>query len=335
MLQFGMRLGQRPRTVITTTPRPIKILKELVKIDDGSVAITRGTTYDNRENLAPGFFSQIVKRYEGTRLGRQELQAEILEDVQGALWSRDLIEAGRIRKEDAPEMARIVVAVDPAISVSEISDETGIVVAGLGRDGEGYVLADLSGKFSPVEWASKAVAAFHKWKADRIVAESNQGGAMVEATIRTVEPNAPITLVHASRGKVARAEPVSALYEQCRIHHVGMFAELEDQLCSFEPGAAKSPDRLDALVWAISALMLNNDNVYNNAIEFFRREIVLQGMSLPADDAAPEMVRIRAPEGVNQLCLMSGRSLSVPPDRIVEVAAEDAAPLLVVGFTRI
>ena len=250
MLQMGLRLGQHPRQLITTTPRPIKLLRGMIRRDGQDVIVTSGTTYDNRANLAPAFFSQIVRQYEGTRLGRQELNAEILEDVEGALWSRELIENARIRKDEAPEMARIVVAIDPAVSVSENSDETGIIVAGRGVDGEGYVLEDISGKYSPTEWASKAVAAYHKWKADRIVAEANQGGAMVENTIRVVDPNAAITLVHASRGKVARAEPVSALYEQKRVHHVGGFPELEDQLCSFEPGSSKSPDRLDGLVWA-------------------------------------------------------------------------------------
>lgn len=254
MLQFGMRLGTRPRQLITTTPKPLKILKELLKRDD--VRVTRGSTYDNRDNLAPAFFSQIVRQYEGTRLGRQELNAELLEDVEGALWSRDVIDAARIGQGRAPDLRRIVVAIDPAVSVSESSDETGIIVAAIGLNGDGYVLEDLSGKYSPTEWASVAVRAYHRWRADRIVAESNQGGAMVESTIRVVDSGAAITLVHASRGKITRAEPISALYEQGRIHHVGAFDALEDQLCSFAPGVAGSPDRLDALVWALTELMM-------------------------------------------------------------------------------
>jgi phage terminase large subunit-like protein len=256
MLQFGLRLGARPRQAITTTPKPIKILKELVKNEDGSAVITRGSTYQNRANLAPSFFSQIVKRYEGTRLGRQELNAEILEDIPGALWSRDLIEDGRRAKGSYDNFKRIVVAIDPAISNHEDSDETGIIVAGLGYDDEGYILEDLSGKYTPTEWASKAVVAYHRWRADRIVAESNQGGAMVENIVRVVDPRVSLKLVHASRGKIVRAEPVSALYEQGRVHHLGMFAELENQLCCFAPGSTDSPDRLDALVYALTELMV-------------------------------------------------------------------------------
>ena len=173
MLQFGLRVGKRPRQVITTTPKPLKLLKELLKRED--VAITRGRTMDNAENLAPSFLSQIVKRYEGTRLGRQELSAELLEDVQGALWTRDLIEQTRRSKDDLPPMKRIVVGVDPAISVGESSAETGIVVCGLGTDEHAYVLEDASGKFSPIEWARRAVGLYQRWNADRVVAEANQG----------------------------------------------------------------------------------------------------------------------------------------------------------------
>ena len=218
--------------------------------------VTRGSTFDNRANLAPSFFSQIVKRYEGTRLGRQELNAELLDDVQGALWSRDLIEAARVPADTPIDLQRIVVAIDPAISVGEESDETGIIVAGLGWDDRGYVLEDLSGKYSPTEWATKAIAAYRRWRADRIVAEVNQGGEMVTNTLRVVDPNAPVRTVHAKRGKLIRAEPVSALYEQRRVHHVGSFDELEDQLCTFAPGVTDSPDRLDAFVYALSDLMV-------------------------------------------------------------------------------
>lgn len=254
MLQFGMRLGKHPRQLITTTPRPIKLLKELVKRDD--TVVVRGSTYDNRENLAPTFFSQIVTRYEGTRLGRQELNAELLEDTEGALWSYSLIEKARLPADHRPELRRIVVAIDPAVSVSETSDETGIVVAGVGVDGKGYVLEDCSGKYSPTEWARRAIDAYNRHHADRVVAEANQGGAMVENTLRVLDKNLPIKLVHASKGKVTRAEPISALYEQGRVHHVGAFDQLEDQLCSFTPGSSGSPDRLDALVWALTALIL-------------------------------------------------------------------------------
>lgn len=256
MAMMGLRLGRRPRALVTTTPRPIKLLRDLIKRDGKDVVVTRSTTYANRDNLAPTFFSQIITRYEGTRLGRQELNAELLEDIEGALWSLDMIEAARKPKDFTPDLRRIVVAIDPAVSVSETSDATGIVVAGVGHDGRGYVLEDLSGKFSPTEWATRAVAAFNRHRADRIVAEANQGGAMVETTIRAVDKNVPVKLVHASRGKVTRAEPVSALYEQGRVHHIGCFPELEDEMTSFEPGSTNSPDRMDALVWALTELML-------------------------------------------------------------------------------
>jgi phage terminase large subunit-like protein len=254
MLQFGMRLGKKPRICVTSTPRPIALLKELIMRPD--VHVIKGRTADNSANLPPAFLAEIVKRYEGTRLGRQELDGDILDDVPGALWSRDMIEAARIAKGTGPAMRRIVVAIDPAISVSETSDATGLVVVGLGDDNHGYVIEDLSGKYSPTAWATKAIAAYKRHEADRIVAEANQGGAMVETTLRAVDRSVPVRLVHASRGKITRAEPVSALYEQNRVHHVGAYPELEDELCSFEPGSADSPDRLDALVWGVTDLML-------------------------------------------------------------------------------
>jgi predicted phage terminase large subunit-like protein len=254
MLQFGLRLGKKPRQLVTTTPKPVKLLRDLIK--DPNTVVTRGSTYDNRANLAESFFTQIVKKYEGTRLGRQELNAELLEDFEGALWSRDLIEATRYKSALPPVMRRIVVAIDPAVSVSEDSDATGIIVAGLGVDDKGYVLEDASGKYMPVEWARRAVALYHKYGADRIVAEANQGGAMVETTIRMVDPNASYKAVHASRGKITRAEPIAALSEQRRILFAGSFPELEDELCSFVAGSSDSPDRLDAMVWAFTELMV-------------------------------------------------------------------------------
>jgi phage terminase large subunit-like protein len=256
MAMFGLRLGKRPRAIVTTTPKPVPLLKALLKREGQDVVVSRGSTFDNRANLAPSFFSQIVKRYEGTRLGRQELNAELLDDVQGALWTRDLIEAARVPADTPIDFKRIVVAIDPAISVGEDSDETGIIVGGLGWDDHAYVLEDLSGKYSPTEWAVRAIGAYRRHLADRIVAEVNQGGEMVANTLRVVDPNAPVRTVHAKRGKLIRAEPVSALYEQRRVHHVGVFDELEDQLCTFAPGVADSPDRLDALVYAISDLMV-------------------------------------------------------------------------------
>src|SRR5262252_4183235 len=252
MLMFGMRLGADPRTVVTTTPRPAKLIRGLVR--DPICEVTRGTSYENRGNLAPAFFDQIIRKYQGTRLGRQELDAELLEDTPGALWSHGIIDAAR--QAAAPHLVRIVVAIDPAATSGEEADETGIVVAGKDHQGHGYVLADASGRHQPVEWAKIAVAAYRSHHADRIVAERNNGGAMVEATIRMVDSNVPVTTVWASRGKAARAEPVSALYEQGRVHHIGTFPKLEDQMCAFTTDfdrarAGYSPDRLDALVWGL------------------------------------------------------------------------------------
>ena len=262
MLQFGLRLGGNPRCLVATTPRPTKLIRELLAREGHDVVITRGSTYENRANLAPGFFAQVIRKYEGTRLGRQELNAEILDDVPGALWSRALIEETRWPvHRNIPDLVRIVVAIDPAASTGEDADETGIVVAGKDANGHGYVLADQSGRYPPTEWARTAIALYRQHKADRIVAEVNNAGDMVEATIRMVDPNVSYTKVRASRGKVIRAEPVAALYEQGRIHHVGAFPTLEDQQCAFttdfdRKAAGFSPDRVDALVWAMSDLLV-------------------------------------------------------------------------------
>jgi len=263
MLRFGLRIGDDPRVVVTTTPRPTKLVRELLA--DPTTAITRGSSYDNRANLAPAFFAQIIRKYEGTRLGRQEILAELLEDTPGALWNYEMLEAGRV--EYAPDLQRIVVAIDPAVTSGEDADETGIVVAGKASDGHGYVVADHSGRYAPIEWARTAINAYRTHSADRIVAEVNNGGEMVEATIRMVDPDVPFTAVRASRGKVVRAEPVAALYEQGRVHHVGRLPQpehglsLEDQMCAFTTDfdpkmAGYSPDRVDALVWALSELMV-------------------------------------------------------------------------------
>jgi phage terminase large subunit-like protein len=250
MAMFGLRLGDNPQAVATTTPRPIALVRDLIARDGRDVVVTRGSSYENRENLAPAFFADIIRKYEGTRLGRQELNAEILDDVPGALWTRD-----RIRLAGAlPDMRRVVVGVDPAGTSDEGADETGIVVAGVGVDGHGYVLDDVSARLSPDGWARRAVAAYDRWEADRIVAETNYGGDMVLATIRTVRPRVSLRKVHASRGKAIRAEPIVALYEQGRVFHAGVFPTLEDQLCSWTPDAGPSPDRLDALVWAMTEL---------------------------------------------------------------------------------
>jgi phage terminase large subunit-like protein len=229
-------------------------------INDPTCLVTRGRTYDNADNLAAPFLKQVEERYGGTRLGRQELEGEVLDDMPGALWNRDMIDGSR--KPSAPDFERIIVAVDPAATSGEEADETGIVAVGLATDADGnrrgYVLADVSLRGTPDEWAGAAVALYHRLDADRIVAEKNNGGEMVEAVIRAKDRNVPITLVTATRGKVVRAEPIAALYEQGRIHHVGRFDKLEDQMCLFTrdvdrtPG--NSPDRVDALVWGLTSI---------------------------------------------------------------------------------
>lgn len=252
MLMLGLRIGTNPRIIATTTPRPTKLIKSLAERND--VALTVGSTYENRANLAGSFMTEVLQRYEGTRLGRQELHAEILNTTEGALWTNDTLEAGRTTS--APDLKRIVVAVDPATGAGPEAAETGIVVCALGEDGDAYILDDKSVRGSPNDWGKAVVTACNVWEADRIIAEANQGGEMVRHTIQTVDPNAPIKMVHASRGKRTRAEPVAALYEQQRVHHVGFFDALEQQMCEWVPDVSPSPDRLDAMVWGITELIL-------------------------------------------------------------------------------
>ncbi len=253
-LNFSLRLGKSPKVVITTTPRPLKLLKTLLEREGQDVVLTRGSSFENKENLSPTFLKMMETTYAGTRLGAQELYGEILESVEGALWCYDQMEEARI--QSAPELARIVVAVDPAVTAGEESDETGLVVAGLSEDGKYYVLEDGSGRYPPLKWAKLAVELYKKHKADRIIAEVNQGGDLVQTMIRSLGVDISFQSVRATRGKFTRAEPVAALYEQGLVHHVGRagFPELEEQLCSYVPGKSISPDRLDALVWAITAL---------------------------------------------------------------------------------
>ena len=236
----------------TTTPRAIPWVKNLK--DKPTTIITTGSSYENRQNLSPRWFKDVIQPYEGTRLGRQEIHAELIEDVVGALWTREVIE--KFRLNDSPvEFTRIVIAVDPSVTGNETSDECGIVAAGLGTDGHAYVLSDDSLRASPDIWASRAVKAYHTRHADCIVAETNNGGEMVGLTIRTVDDMVSYKSITASRGKQVRAEPVAALYEQGRVHHVGSFPLMEDEMCLWIPGE-KSPNRMDALVWAITELML-------------------------------------------------------------------------------
>nr|WP_238858384.1 terminase family protein [Faunimonas pinastri] len=259
MLQFGLRLGDRPRQVVTSTPRPIPLLKRL--IEDPATVISRAGTDANREHLAAAFLTAVTERYGGTRLGRQELAGEIINDRPDALWQRDRLEALRVKS--APDLVRVVVGVDPPATSGERADACGIVAVGIAADGTGYVLADASMQgLSPAGWARRAVDLCHRLDADRIVAEVNQGGDMVEALIRQADESVSVTKVRATRGKWLRAEPVAALYEQGRMRHVGAFPALEDEMCDFSLGglsSGRSPDRLDALVWATTSLMLGRE----------------------------------------------------------------------------
>jgi phage terminase large subunit-like protein len=259
-LQMCLREGERPRALVTTTPRNRPELRALLEMPD--LAVTHARSRDNWANLSKSYFTRVVARYAGTALGRQELDGEVLDDLDGALWTRGLIEKARVRQ--APELTRIVIAVDPPVSIGPKADECGIIAAGLGADGIVYVLADVSvqGR-APKAWATRALAQYEVLKADCIVAETNQGGQLVREVFAGLDAGAPIREVHASRGKTARAEPVAVLYEQARVKHVGAFPELEDQLCSLgaKEAGPGSPDRADALVWAVTELALRKGPV--------------------------------------------------------------------------
>lgn len=264
-LMMGMRLGRAPRMLATTTPRPVPLVRRLAAQEGAGVVVTRGRTAENAAHLAEGFVEAMERDYGGTRLGRQELDGELIGEIEGALWTRDLIERCRVRHVpggagDGALLARVVIGVDPPASAH--GDACGIVVVGLGRDRRAYVIADasVSGQ-RPEGWARAVAAAALVHGADRVVAEANNGGAMVESVLRAAEAKLPVRLVHASRGKAARAEPVAALYEAGRVAHRGAFPALEDELCGLVAGGGyegpgRSPDRADALVWALSELML-------------------------------------------------------------------------------
>ena len=275
----ALRIGH-PQTIITTTPRPTKLLREFMSRTDGSVVVTRGSTFDNAANLSQAALEELKSRYEGTRLGRQELYGELLLDTPGALWRLSDIDETRV--DEAPELVRIVVAIDPAVTSGEESDETGIVVVGKGADGRGYVLADRSCRDTPSGWAHRAVQAFHDFNADRIVAEKNQGGDMVEATIRSVLSTAPYKGVTAKQGKRLRAEPIAALYEQGRISHVGAFDLLEDQMTTWLPDSGLSPDRLDALVHGLTELGLAAGSSADRFFQEIAPPCVICGMPVAA-----------------------------------------------------
>lgn len=246
-LMMSLRLGTHPRCIITTTPRPLPLLKELDK--EETTVTTRGTTFENAQNLAPSFLTYVQKRYGKGALGRQELYAEWIEN-DGTLWKRENF----IYKEPSEDLMRILVAVDPAVTGS--GDETGIVIVGKASCGAAFVLEDASGLFHPHDWAQRVIQKYHQYRADGIVAEVNQGGDLVGHMIRSFDPAVPFTAVHATRGKARRAEPISALYAQGHVFHKEPFPELEDQMCNFVPDAplSHSPDRMDALVWGLTEL---------------------------------------------------------------------------------
>jgi phage terminase large subunit-like protein len=253
-LMMGLRLGE-PQVVVTTTPRPTKIIKDLINLE--MTHITKGSTFENEDNLADVFLTTILNKYQGTRLGRQELNAEILGDNPEALWARATLDKNRIIK--LPEnIKRIVVAIDPSTTNKETSDEAGIIVAGLTYENTGVILEDISIKASPKVWAEIAISAYYKWNADRIVGEANNGGDMIETILRSIDNNVSYKKVWAAKSKQTRAEPVASLYEQDKVKHVGYFEQLEDEYCEWVPGE-KSPNRLDAAVWALTELMIQKN----------------------------------------------------------------------------
>jgi len=331
---FGLRLGTRPRWLVTTTPRPIKLLKGLLAREGQDVVVTRGSTFENSANLAPPFLAAIRARYENTRLGKQELFAEMLSDTPGALWSSDMVErANDVGK--LPDMRRVVVAIDPSGTrgASDGGDSIGIIVGGLGVDGLGYILADRTCKLSPDGWGRRAVDAYHEFKADRLIAERNFGGAMCEHVIRSIDPNVPYREVTASRGKVARAEPAAALYEQGKIKHAHRMPELEDQMLAMTGSGFVgdgSPDRLDAAVWCLHELMGAPEP---GIIGYARLEAALATAPRANPlDVSTFAVTLRAPAGISDVHLMSGRAVAVPPDRLVKMTVDDSKPLLGIGW---
>lgn len=352
-LMFGLRLGDHPRVIVTTTPRPIRLLKDIILRSD--TAITKGNTRENLINLAPPFVKAVIEKYEGTRIGRQELNAEILDDVPGALWSRTMIDSCRIRPVDAqtpvilPSFKRLVVAVDPAKEIGEAAAETGIVVCGIDHQGHGYVLEDLSFPGSPEEWGRAAVSAVDEWDADMLVYEANQGGEMVAAVLRSAARSlkedgrrtadfVPLKAVHATRGKMVRAEPVSQLYEQSKVHHVGYFGELEDQLCEYTPDGSMgySPDRMDALVWALTELMVGVIS-HEGLMDYYRQESQAITNRLTGNVRAlpSSVVPLQAPLGINTAFGRDGTRYQIGQDGYFRVKEDDVKPLTEAGFIRI
>jgi len=355
MCMFGLRLGANPQCLITTTPRPIKCLKDLLAREGQDVVVTRSSTFANAKNLAKPFLDSILRKYAGTRLGAQELEATILDDTPGALWSWEVLDAYRV-KEPPATLRRVVVAIDPAVTSGEDADETGIVVCGVGEDGHGYVLDDRSGRYAPEEWAKEAVAAYRRHRADSVVAEANQGGELVSQNLKAIEANLPVKLVHASRGKVTRADPISTLYARGRVHHVGVFADLESQMTSFTPDFVRSrgnsPDRVDALVWGLTECALDGGDPYfltwiaREAAKLNAVAVEAASRGRAAFDAAvfdntvpgrvdPKMpvVKMRAPPTwCGTVFLRNGAKGLIDPDGILAAHDEDVAALRSIGF---
>lgn len=263
-IRLCLRLGESPKCIITTTPKPCDLIRKLV--DDPHVHVTRGSTFDNAENLSPQYIEYMKKTYEHTRLGAQELHAEILLEHEGALWNRDSINYARPPDQ---QWRRIIIAIDPATTCHDKSDETGIVVLGLHHDGLVYVLEDLSGKYSPHQWGERVVKAYTAWKADRVVAEINKGGDLVERILKSIYASISFKPVRATRGKYTRAEPVASLYSQNKVKHVCHFEHLEKQMCTYIPTQSKSPDRLDALVWGMTDLLLTQEASFEPKVWMF------------------------------------------------------------------
>lgn len=277
-LQFGLRLGTTPQVLVTTTPRPTELVKAIVGGKEGKVVVTRGSTTDNLSNLAPRFIERITQRYGGTRLGRQELEGEILSDIPNSLWQQQRIDDNRV--SDMPDMMRIVIGIDPAITDNEDSNMHGIIVAGLDEHQQGYIIEDGSITGSPNEWAERAIGLYDTHDADAIVVEINQGGDMVANTLRSIRNNIPVIEVRASRGKHIRAEPISAIYAQNRVHHCASFPDLEGQMCAMTSHGYEgndSPDRLDAMVWALTELFPK----MNQRVRVEATDIVNIGMKYP------------------------------------------------------
>lgn len=259
-LMFGLRLGQNPQCIITTTPKPTQLINKLIERDD--VHITTGSTFENEANLAESALQMLKEKYEGTTLGRQELYAEIINTMDGALWNNEMIEETRLSKDTERELTQICVSIDPAVTSNSASDETGIIVVGKDANDRFYVLEDISGKHKPDKWCRIAINAYYEWQADRIIAETNNGGDLVERLIRTIDRDVSYRSVTATRGKLVRAEPIAALYEQKRVHHVGTFPELESQMTTYTGERPKpSPDRLDALVWGLTEISKSRGRV--------------------------------------------------------------------------